>query len=176
MTPTSAAAALAPHTYLPEDDQTVLAAVSSFLRAHEARHGTRPDAAYALVGVNEHDRVELTPTVHQVLLQVVEALRSGRAVAITPQMLALTSQQVADLLGVSRPTVVRLMDSGELAGERIGYRRRFLLTDVLDYRSARRRRQYEALAATAADEDEDPHEVMSRLRAARREAAAANSA
>ena len=46
----------------------------------------------------------------------------------------LTTQQVADLLGVSRPTVVRLIDDGELAAERIGNRRKVLLKDALDYR------------------------------------------
>jgi excisionase family DNA binding protein len=82
----------------------------------------------------------------------------------------LTTQQAADLLGVSRPTVVRLITDGTLSAERIGNRHRLLLDDVLAYREQRRNRQYEALAATAVDidADDDPEVVRQRLREARR--------
>lgn len=65
------------------------------------------------------------------------ALHAGKAVTIAPQSMTLTTQQAADLLGVSRPTVVRLIKSGELAAERIGNRHRLVLDDVLAYREAR---------------------------------------
>ena len=44
------------------------------------------------------------------------------------------TQQAADILGVSRPTVVCLIDDGELPADRVGNRRRLLLKNVLDYR------------------------------------------
>lgn len=69
---------------------------------------------------------------------MVAALHAGKAVTIAPQSMTLTTQQAADLLGVSRPTVVRLIKSGELAAERIGNRHRLVLDDVLAYREARR--------------------------------------
>lgn len=92
------------------------------------------------------------------------------AVTIAPQTMKLTTQQAADLLGVSRPTVVRLITDGTLSAERIGNRHRLLLDDVLAYREQRRNRQYEALAATAVDidADDDPEVVRQRLREARR--------
>jgi excisionase family DNA binding protein len=81
---------------------------------------------------------------------------------------ALTSQQAADLLGVSRPTVKRWIQRGELPAELVGKRfHRLRLDDVLRYREARRQRQYEALAATAVEFDDDPAAVLARLRAAR---------
>lgn len=64
------------------------------------------------------------------------ALHAGKAVTIAPQSMTLTTQQAADLLGVSRPTVVRLIKSGELAAERIGNRHRLVLDDVLAGRPA----------------------------------------
>lgn len=78
--------------------------------------------------------------------------------------------QAADLLGVSRPTVVRLIESGELRAERNGSRRRLLLSEVLAYRDRRRRRQYAVLEATAIniDDEDDPDELIARLRTARR--------
>ncbi|MQY25666.1 helix-turn-helix domain-containing protein [Nocardia aurantia] len=83
---------------------------------------------------------------------------------------ALTSQQAADLLGVSRPTIKRWIEKGELPAELVGKRyHRLRLDDVLRYREARRRQQYEALAASAVDidADGDPADVLARLRAVR---------
>jgi len=112
--------------------------------------------------------------VYQALVQVVEALAAGKAVTVSPQEPQLTTQQAADLLGVSRPTVVRMIESGELAAERNGNRRRLLLSDVLAYRERRRARQYAMLAATSVDidDEDDPAEMIERLREARKTAAA----
>src|ERR1700758_889350 len=156
-------------TFLSEHPEE-LAPVVGFLAAHERRHGPAASPSYALVGVNEHDRIELPAAVHQALTKVVAALHAGKAVTIAPQAMTLTTQQAADLLGVSRPTVVRLINDNVLPAERIGNRHRLLLDDVLVYRELRRNRQYEALAATAVDIDaEDDLEVVrERLREARR--------
>lgn len=88
------------------------------------------------------------------------ALHAGKAVTIAPQSMTLTTQQAADLLGVSRPTVVRLIKSGELAAERIGNRHRLVLDDAL------------AESAMDIDADEDPEVICEQLREARRVVAA----
>jgi excisionase family DNA binding protein len=156
-------------TFVPEahDEMTL---VVGFLAAHERLRGSAASPRYALVGIDEHDRIELPPTVHQALKKVVAALNAGKAVTIAPQTMKLTTQQAADLLGVSRPTVVRLITDGTLPAERVGNRHRLLLDDVLAYRDQRRNRQYEALAATAVDidADDDPEVVLQQLREARR--------
>ncbi|CAN5871764.1 hypothetical protein BH10ACT9_BH10ACT9_47790 [soil metagenome] len=156
-------------TFVPEDPDK-LASVVGFLATHERLRGTVSSPSYALVGIDEHDRIELPRSVHQALTKVVAALHAGKAVTIAPQTMKLTTQEAADLLGVSRPTVVRLITNGTLPAERIGNRHRLLLDDVLAYREQRRNRQYEALAATAVeiDADDDPEVVRERLREARR--------
>jgi excisionase family DNA binding protein len=163
-------AALEPRTYVPEASGEDLADVLSFLSAHAERLGHVPAPRFLLVGDSEGEQIELPETVYRALVQVVEALAAGKAVTVTPQEPQLTTQQVADLLGVSRPTVVRLIESGELRGERNGIRRRVLLSDALAYRERRRQRQYAMLAATAVDidDEDDPQEVIRRLREARK--------
>ena len=162
-------------TFLP-DHPKELAPVVGFLAAHERRHGSAASPSYALVGINEHDRIELPEAIHQALTKVVAALHAGKAVTIAPQSMTLTTQQAADLLGVSRPTVVRLINDNVLPAERIGNRHRLLLDDVLSYREERRKRQYNALAATAdIDSNDDPETIRKQLREARRAVAARRS-
>ncbi len=168
------AAGLTAHTYTPDVSLEQVADVHSFLAAHAKRHGVQPERRYLLVGDGEGEQIELPETVYRVLVQVVEAMAAGKAVTVTPQEPQLTTQQAADLLGVSRPTVIRLIESGELRAERIGNRRKLLLGDVLAYRERRRARQYAMLEATAVDldDEDDPGVIIERLRAARRAVAA----
>lgn len=150
------------HTYLPGDERELQQLHDLFDR------GLRDRPRYYLVGADPDDRTEVPAAVYQVLQQVVESMRQGQAVTIQPQSRVLTTQQAADLLGISRPTLVKLLDAGEIPFERVGTaHRRVALGDVLEYAERRRQAQYEAIAATSVDDDEDLDEVLSELRAAR---------
>lgn len=162
--------ALRQETYLPDRDSDV-DAISTFLRVHDdAGQGPR----CFLAGAEPDDRVELPPEIYRVVRQVVEALRQGHAVTVAPVTQTLTTQQAADLLGVSRPTVIKLLDEGRIPYERSGSHRRILLRNLLDYRRLRRDEQYAALEATTVglDDEDDVDETLRQLREARRAVAA----
>ncbi len=172
---TAAVDSLEQQTYLPSAATEGLAEVHSFLRAHEAAYGSRPAPRYFLAGAGEGDQVEIPAEVHAVLLQVVAAMTAGKAVTVMPQNTMVTTQQAADILGVSRPTVVKLADEGQLPYDRPGKRRRMIrLDDVLAYRDRRREAQYQALMDTSVsyDEDEDPAQQLESLREVRAQLAA----
>lgn len=163
------ATALTQETYLPEATGEV-AQIYDFLEAHEhAGRGPLKARCY-LAGSGPGDRVELPVEIYRALRQVVEALRQGLAVTVAPQTLTLTTQQAADLLGVSRPTVIRLLEEGVIPFERTGTHRRIMLRDLLAYRERRRSQQYAALAATnvAIDDEDDLDSTLQQLREARR--------
>lgn len=162
----------AQETYLPEDIEE-LAEVRDFLAAHEAAGRDPITPRYLLVGAGKGDHVEIPEEIHRVLRQVVAALSAGLAVTVAPQAMTLTTQQAADLLGISRPTLVKILNEGDIPYEQVNTHRRVLLADVLAYRERRREAQYAALAATSVDiEDEDSLDVtLARLREAKRLAA-----
>lgn len=81
----------------------------------------------------------------EVLHSVVEAMNAGQAVIVAPVNQRLTTQQAADLLGISRPTFVKLLERGEIAYERPGRHRRVLLSDIDEYRRRRSTERREAL-------------------------------
>jgi len=115
-------------------------------------------------------------SVYRAVLQIVEALAAGKAVTVAPQSQLLTTQQAADLLGVSRPTVIKLINAGELPAETPGTRRRMIkLEDLLACKARRREAQYNALMELAVDDDdsdEDAESVPENLLGIRAEVAA----
>ena len=89
--------------------------------------------------------VHLPAAVHEVLVQVITSMRAGRAITIAPLAQRLTTQEAADLLGVSRPTLIKLLDEGKIAFEKPGRHRRIRLDDLLAYRDQRRQERGQAL-------------------------------
>lgn len=79
------------------------------------------------------------------VLALLELLAAGGPVDITSLAEELTTGQAADLLGVSRPTVVALVDRGALPASRIGTHRRIRTTDVLAFREQARSDRHSAL-------------------------------
>lgn len=154
------ASVLTPQTYMPADVAD-LDSVDDLLAASGA-------STFALVG--PQGEVAVPPEVYEVLVQVVGAMKAGRAISITPQTKRMTTQEAADLLGISRPTLVKLIDAGEIPCERVSTRRSLQLEDVMEYRKQRREQQLAAIAATSADLDDemDPDELRQILAEARR--------
>lgn len=76
--------------------------------------------------------------------QALAVLEHGDAVAISARKQTLTTQQAAEVLGVSRPTLIKYLDQGEIAHEMRGRHRRVDLKDVLDFQDRKRetRRQH----------------------------------
>lgn len=151
-------------------DTDELASVLSFLEAHEARHGETPAPAYFLSGADEHEQVELTEQLHAILKQVVQALSRGQAISILTRDKEISTQQAAEILGISRPTVVRLIDEGDLHARVPGaVRRKLRLADVLAFREELRehRNQFIADSSTAYDDDSAPGDVAALLQEAR---------
>lgn len=88
---------------------------------------------------------ELSGDVSIHIFALVELLASGVDVAVNEMPRMLTTGQAADLLGVSRPTVVAIIDRGDLEASRVGSHRRVLATDVLALRARRSTKQSAAL-------------------------------
>lgn len=151
-------------------DAQELTNVLSFIEAHETRHGSSPTPVFFLSGSGEHDRVELTEQLHAILKQVVQALSHGQSISILTRDQEISTQQAAELLGLSRPTVVKLIEKGELSAHVPGaVRRKLLLADVLAYREELRARRNRFITETSADNDEaDNDEVAGLLEQARR--------
>jgi len=120
----------------PPEYLSALLDLARFLELH-----TEP----ALLLGPDGEQVPLPEEVYRILVNVVEALREGKVITVVPQTQRLTTQEAADFLGVSRPTLVKLLDQGKIPYEQPGRHRRILFTDMLRYAEQRRGERTAAL-------------------------------
>jgi excisionase family DNA binding protein len=102
------------------------------------------EGAAKLVGP-DGQQIELPDTVQDLLLKVLKSLQAGRAVSIVAEHQELTTQRAANILGVSRPFLVRLLEEGHVPFHMVGSHRRVYLRDLLAYKHRRDSARHEAL-------------------------------
>ena len=83
------------------------------------------------------ERLDLPDAVFRLLKDIVRNMQLGRAIVLIPENQQLTSQRAADLLGVSRPHLIKLLEAGELPYHKVGSHRRIYLKDLLAYQKRR---------------------------------------
>ena len=107
-------------------------ALRQFLEGH-------PEASVASLSVvagDDETALEISVDVLWLLADILAETASGNAVAVSPVEAELTTQQAADLLNVSRPYLVKLLDERRIPFRRVGNRRRILLVDVIAFKHA----------------------------------------
>lgn len=91
--------------------------------------------------------VELPPALGQLVLDVLTHVARGEMVTFVPYGAELTTKEAADLLNVSRPFLVSMLEEGRIAFHKVGSHRRVRACDLLAFRNAR-----DAERAAALDE------------------------
>lgn len=97
-----------------------------------------------LVGPDGRE-IEIPEPVHELLLLILKNLQAGRAISIVPEHQQLTTQRAADILGVSRPFLVGLLENGDIPFHMVGSHRRIYLRDLLEYKRQRDAARHEAI-------------------------------
>jgi excisionase family DNA binding protein len=93
--------------------------------------------------------LRLPPKVLRLFADVLGSLAQGKAVAIMPKELDVTTQEAAMFLNVSRPYLVRLLEEGKIAYHKVGTHRRVRFEDVVRYKEDRQKVSQDALQKLA---------------------------
>ena len=121
-------------TYLPEADaREEILDFAELMRELEAFLAQNSSKA-ALVDPQGNAR-PIPAEIFRILDQVTNALAAGAGITIVPQGMSMTTQQAADFLGISRPTLVRLLEAGDIAYDKPGRHRRVQLEDLVAYQA-----------------------------------------
>jgi len=129
---------LVPTEALARQAEAVLGALRAARRDGDVVHvhasGSPPETAVPLPDEALH-----------LLLRILSHLADGDAVTVVPVRAELTPQQAADVLNVSRPWLVKLLDDGVIPSRRVGTDRGVSLRELLAYRDERRAEQQAAM-------------------------------
>jgi excisionase family DNA binding protein len=132
----------------PTVDDVRLAKASSRRLAPFQNHNLR-------VRINEtEERIELPAAAVRLLVDLLSAMAEGNAVTMIPIHAELTTQRAADLLGVSRPFLIRQMEEGVIPYRKIGTHRRVLFSDLMRYKQEIDSKRHEALDELATQAQE----------------------
>jgi excisionase family DNA binding protein len=137
---------MADRTVLPPEHPEGLSGVLALLRPQPGGHATLtgPDGT----------RLDLPGEIFEVLRDVVAALAQGLAITVAPHQTVLSTSEAAGLLGVSRPTLVRLLEAGEIPFSQPGRHRRVRLADLLAYQQRASRGRAVLLDQMVADSED----------------------
>lgn len=127
----------------------------SVAKESSRRLGERPSPkGLRLVSDGKGGDIPLPPVAARLIRDMLASLAEGQAVVILPLHAELTTQEAADLLGVSRPHLVGLLDAGKLPHRKVGRHRRVRADDVLAYQRAEQEARQRVLDQLAADAQE----------------------
>lgn len=102
------------------------------------------------VEVGRSQSILLPASVRHTLEQALGFVADGRAVKVVPEDAELTTQQLADMLFVSRPFAVKLLENGELPFRKVGKHRRVLVEDARRYKEQLDNKRLDTLNKLAA--------------------------
>lgn len=121
-------------TTMPSERDAILAEQSGRVLASYIQSAKAP-AIQLLKKGKEPEQLQLPPTAIRLLIDILAEMAEGNAVSLIPIHAELTTQAAADLLNVSRPYLVSLIEEGKIPHRKVGTKRRVLAKDILDYKS-----------------------------------------
>lgn len=128
-------------TLIPEHFETVAPSEADARLARESSRvlgnrklGRRTSVRLRLDDDDDTEPVVVPASAVRLFLHLLAEMSQGNAVTLIPTHAELTTQQAADLLNVSRPYVVKLLDEGKIPSRSVGKYRRVRFDDLMAYK------------------------------------------
>ena len=137
----STASEAAPGPEAAEMADAAAARIQDYLSRHDRQSVVR------LVVEEDGEELLVPRPAVTLLARILAHMAAGHGVSVVPAHAELTTQEAAGILGVSRPYLIGLLESGEIGFRKVGSHRRVRMQSLMDYK-----RQDDARRRTAADE------------------------
>lgn len=136
-------------------DQKLAKATFEVIRNERGNYRTKRKSRITLHFNETNTSAQLPDRAIPIIEEMLKLIAEGKAFTIIPSDSALSSQEAADLLQVSRPHVVHLMEEGEIPYFKVGSHRRVLQEDLVAYQRELKKSREANLALIARQAQED---------------------
>lgn len=133
-----------------EDDAELARNALVRIKKYLDRHPGGEQKPVQLIVEEDDDHLTLPRSAVNLMARILAHMAAGQGVSVVPLHAELTTQQAADLLNVSRPFLVGLINAGDIECRMVGTHRRILASSLLNYQrtdEVRRRHAADELAA-----------------------------
>jgi excisionase family DNA binding protein len=137
---------------LPSEAEAILAKETS--RVLSARRQNPDPLSLRVLDGDEERTVKLPASTVRMLIRILEETARGNAVTLIPVHAELTTQEAADMLNISRPTLIQLLDEGKIGYRKVGTHRRVRFEALMAYKRCADEDRKAALAALVAYDQE----------------------
>lgn len=141
-----------PNPSLPTEAEAVLAKETSQVLASRAQMG-KP-LRLRLLDDPAKGIVKIPASAVRMLIHILEEMARGNAVTLIPVHAELTTQEAADMLNISRPSLIQLLDERKIEFRRVGTHRRIRFEALMAYKRRADAGRRAALAELAAYDQE----------------------
>jgi excisionase family DNA binding protein len=149
MTPT---AVLVPE--IPSEAEAVLARETKEILARRIGIGKDVSLDLRAMDFESEPTVKIPASAARLLIQILDEMSRGNAVKIVPVHAELTTQETADLLNVSRPTLIQMLEQGLIPYRKVGTHRRVPFAKAIEYKRKLEADRRAALAELVAYDQE----------------------
>ncbi|GLR64627.1 helix-turn-helix domain-containing protein [Marinospirillum insulare] len=139
---------------LPSPEEVALAKISSQELSAIVAFAGESQQLQVMGNDGKNHQVQIPSSALKLLIEVLTQLGQGNSVNIIPIQAELTTQEAADMLNMSRPTFIKLLDNNELPYVRKGNRRKVAFVEVIKYKNALDTKRLEALDELSALDQE----------------------
>jgi excisionase family DNA binding protein len=102
-------------------------------RVLSSRLRTQAPLRLRVVGAPEEETVVLPASAARMLVGILDEMGRGNTVTVLPVQAELTTQEAAEMLGISRPSLIQLLDEGRIEFRKVGTHRRVRFASLLAY-------------------------------------------
>jgi excisionase family DNA binding protein len=137
---------------LPTEMDATLAKETSRLLAPRMRSKT--PLSFRIGDAAKEETLQLPAPAVKMLVRILEEMARGNAVTLIPVHAELTTQEAADMLNISRPSLIQLLDEGKIEYRKVGTHRRIRFDALMAFKRQADAERRAALAELAAYDQE----------------------
>jgi excisionase family DNA binding protein len=137
---------------LPTESDATLAKETSRMLAQRARSAS--PLSFRVLDASKEETLRIPAPAVRMLVRILEEMARGNAVTLIPVHAELTTQEAADMLHISRPSLIQLLDEGKIEYRKVGTHRKVRFEALMAYKRAADAERRAALAELAAYDQE----------------------